>query len=151
MKLTQHACAPVDRCYGTKEEPAGVQGRYEGILTMHSYKARICRLQQSEPKPITRRQPANASSRAAKAARPKGEATPKMLYAAETSVPTGQKGTALHEATLLRLSVAKGLHTHSLNQDGATDGMYSTHDMTSMTDRGRQASTYMHQSCCHAA
>ena len=126
------------RCYGNKADPAGVKGRYEGIMTMHPYKPRICMLN-NEPKPSQRRPPANSSARAARAAQPKGVARPTKLYVSDTSVPTGQKSTALHEATLLRLSAARGLHSRSMDPNDTTYGKYSPHDMTAMGADSMQA------------
>ena len=92
------------RCYGSKEEPLGIKGRYAGVLTLHTYKARICREHPEEK--AKRRQPDNRSAKAARTAR--GVTPPrKLAMPVSTQAPTGVKGTALQEATLLRLTAAK--------------------------------------------
>ena len=105
-------------------------GRYEGVMTMHPYKPRICLLH-NEPK-ASQRRPTNVSARASRAAQPKGIAKPTKLYAPDTSVPTGQRSMALHEATLIRLSTARGLYIGSLDTQNGNHGSYLPHDTVSM-------------------
>ena len=83
----------------------GIKGRYAGVLTLHTYKARICRMHPEEK--VKRRQPDNRNAKAARTAR--GVTPPKKLaMPVSTQAPTGVKSTALQEATLLRLTAAKG-------------------------------------------